>query len=112
MLIDFHSMEETVIPNFLGGEGAIRARMFVDERNRILHGVLEPGCSIGCHTHDTSSEIIYILSGTGKMLCDGVYEDLTPGVCTYCPKGHQHSLMNDNPEGSEDLVFFAVVPEQ
>lgn len=112
MLIDFHSMEETVIPHFLDGEGEIRAKMFVDERNRILHGVLEPGCSIGYHAHETSSEIIYVLSGTGKVLCDGVYEPLGPGSCHYCPRGHEHSLINDNPEGGGDLTFFAVVPEQ
>ena len=112
MLIDFNSMEETVMPNFLDGEGALRAKMFVDERNRILHGVLEPGCSIGCHTHDTSSEIIYILSGTGKVLCDGACEPLSAGSCHYCPKGHEHSLINDNDADGENLEFFAVVPEQ
>ena len=109
MLIDFHSMEETVIPNFLGGEGAIRARMFVDERNRILHGVLEPGCSIGYHAHETSSEIIYILSGTGKVKYDDGEEPVKVGQCHYCPKGHSHALIN-NSEGP--LEFFAVVPNQ
>lgn len=109
MLIDFNSMEETVMPNFLDGEGALRAKMFVDERNRILHGVLEPGCSIGCHTHDTSSEIIYILSGTGVVKVEGGEEPVKAGECHYCPKGHAHSLIN-NSEGL--LEFFAVVPQQ
>ena len=109
MIIDFHSMEETVIPNFLGGEGEIRAKMFVDERNRILHGVLEPGCSIGYHTHETSSEIIYILSGTGKVKLENGEEPVKAGECHYCPKGQSHSLIN-NSEGL--LEFFAVVPQQ
>lgn len=109
MLINFNSMEETVMPNFLDGEGALRAKMFVDERNRILHGVLEPGCSIGCHTHDTSSEIIYILSGTGVVKVEGGEEPVKAGECHYCPKGHAHSLIN-NSEGL--LEFFAVVPQQ
>ena len=109
MLIDFNSMEETVMPNFLDGEGALRAKMFVDERNRILHGVLEPGCSIGYHTHETSSEIIYILSGTGVVKVEGGEEPVKAGECHYCPKGHAHSLIN-NSEGL--LEFFAVVPQQ
>ena len=71
MLIDFSKMEETVIPSFLGGEGALLAKMRTDELGKILHGVLEPGSSIGLHTHETSSEIIYILSGTGKVIYDG-----------------------------------------
>ena len=53
--------------------------------------------------------MIYILSGTGKVLCDGAYEPLAPGACHYCPKGHAHSLINDS---DGDLTFFAVVPEQ
>ena len=108
MRIAFDEMDETVIPQFRGGQKETRARMFFDGQNRIMRGVLIPGASIGLHTHETSSEIIYILSGTGKALCDGVYEDLSAGKCHYCPKGHTHSLIND---GGEDLVFFAVVPE-
>lgn len=109
MLIDFSAMEETVIPNFYGGEGYIRAKMQVDERNRILHGVLDPGCSIGLHTHDTSSEIIYILSGTGRVKYDDGEEPLKAGDCHYCPRGHTHSLINDS---DSPLEFFAVVPQQ
>lgn len=109
MIIDFHSMEETVIPHFLDGEGEIRAKMFVDERNRILHGVLEPGCSIGYHAHETSSEIIYVLSGTGVVKVEDGEEPVKAGECHYCPKGHSHSLIN-NSDGL--LEFFAVVPQQ
>lgn len=109
MIIDYTSMEETAMPNFLGGEGALRAKMFSDERNRILHGVLEPGCSIGYHTHDTSSEIIYVLSGTGKVKLEDGEEPVSAGQCHYCPKGRSHSLINNS---GEPLEFFAVVPQQ
>ena len=53
-----------------------------------------------------------MISGTGKVLCGGACEPLSAGSCHYCPKGHEHSLINDSAEGGEDLVFFAVVPEQ
>lgn len=109
MLIDFSKIEEQVIPQFLGGEGTTRARMRVDELGKIMRGALEPGSSIGLHTHETSSEIIYILAGEGKVLCDGVYEPLAAGSCHYCPKGHSHSLINDS---GALLEFFAVVPVQ
>lgn len=109
MILDFSSMESSVFPNFLGGEGTLRAQMQVDDLNRILHGVLPSGSSIGLHTHETSSEIIYILSGHGTVLIDGGAEALKPGDCHYCPKGHTHSLINDS---GSDLEFFAVVPQQ
>ena len=108
MVIDFSKMEEKVLPHFMGGEGELRAHMRVDELGKILHGTLNPGCSIGLHTHDTSSEIIYILAGTGKVLCDGVYEPLAAGDCHYCPRGHEHSLINDS---DGDLAYFAVIPQ-
>ena len=109
MIIDFKNMEEKVMPNFCGGEIALNAKMVIDERNKILCGRLEPGASIGLHTHETSSEIIYVLQGKGKVLCDGEYEAVEAGLCHYCPKGHAHSLINDS---EADLLFFAVVPQQ
>ncbi len=108
MVLDFQNIEETVIPHFKGGEGALAARRFEDGRNRILFGRLEPGCTIGYHTHDTSSEIILIRSGTGKVLMDGEYEAVKAGDVHYCPQGHSHSLINDS---GDSLTFFAVVPE-
>ena len=48
--------------------------MNIDKNNKILLGTLEPGASIGLHTHETNSEIIYILSGKGKVLFEGEYE--------------------------------------
>ena len=112
MLIHFDTMETAVIPHMRGGEKEVSAKMYTGPLGKIMRGALIPGATIGLHTHDTSSEIIYILSGTGKVLCDGEYEPLSAGSCHYCPKGHTHSLINDSPEGGEDLCFFAVVAEQ
>ena len=119
MKVEFGAIEETAIPGFKGGEGVTHARMFADGRNRIMRGRLEPGCSIGLHTHEGSSEIVYVLSGTGKALYgggeerldpggEGGEERLAPGDCHYCPEGHAHSLIND---GTQTLKFFAVVPQ-
>lgn len=109
MVIDFKNMQAQVIPNFKGGEKEISAKMFFDGTNRILHGVLESGATIGVHTHETNSEVIYFLKGKGVVLYDGEYEDVEEGMCHYCPKGHTHSLINNS---DSPLEFFAVVPEQ
>ena len=109
MVIDFKELQEVRIPQFYGGEKETAARMFADEKGKIMVGRLEPGASIGVHTHTTSSEIIYVLSGEGKAFFDGAWEAVGSGQCHYCPKGHTHGLNND---GGEDLVFFAAVPEQ
>ena len=108
MLLNFEQIEEKVIPKMRGGEGEMIARMFVNEDTKIMRGRLTPGSTIGLHVHETDSEMICVLSGTGKVLCDGEYEPLSAGSVHYCPKGHEHSLIND---GDGDLTFFAVVPE-
>lgn len=109
MKINFDEIQLNCIPQFYCEEKELQARMYRDTQNKILYGKLEPEASIGYHKHETSSEIIYILSGTAKVLYDDGEEVLVAGECHYCPKGHSHSLIN---QGKEDLVFFAVVPEQ
>ena len=108
MRIDFKGMAETVIPHFKGGEKEIAAKMYADGVNRIMRGRLAPGASIGNHTHGTSSEILYILEGEAKAVCDGETERLAPGDCHYCPEGSSHSFVN---ESDADLIFLGVVPE-
>ena len=107
MKLDFDAIPEQVIPRFKGGDGEIRARMFWDGSTRIMRASLAPGSSIGLHRHENNSEAIYVLSGHGTASLDGAPEPLGPGQCHFCPMGHEHQLVND---GTEDLVFFAVVP--
>lgn len=109
MVIDFKNIEMTKLNNFYGGTKDTLAQMHVDDLNRIMQGKLVPGASIGMHKHETGSEIIYVLSGSGRVIYDGVVERVLTGSCHYCPKGHEHSLIND---GEEDLMFFAVVAQQ
>lgn len=108
MIVDFDALEEQEIPNFKGGEGSVSSAALVDANNRIMRATVHPHSSIGWHQHLKNSEIVYVLSGTGKVVVEGGEEPLSPGVCHYCPAGSYHSVVND---GEEDLVVFAVVPE-
>ena len=108
-MIKFNSVDEKRLDAFKGGEGALNAKMLADELNKILMGRLEPGSSIGLHTHEDSSEIMYFISGTGKVIHNGTEEAILPGDCHYCKKGESHTVINN---GCEDLIFFAVVPMQ
>ena len=109
MIIDFDKMEEKAMPEFKGGEGVTNLKMFQNELGKIILGRLEPGSTIGLHTHETNSEAIYIISGNADFIYDDGTESVAAGGCHYCPKGHSHSMINN---GAEDIVFFAVVPEQ
>ena len=92
MNIDFSKIEETCTPNFKGGEKYYA------------------GASIGLHTHEDSSEIMFVTGGSGYVVCDGERLSVSSGSVHYCPKGHSHTLVNDSPD--TDLTFNAVVPVQ
>lgn len=109
MIIEMERGNVEEFKNFKGGEGSLDAVMFFDGVNRILRGTLKPGSSIGYHKHEGNSEIIFVLSGRGKVLMDDGVEYVEAGQCHYCPQDHSHSLIN---EGPEDLVVCAVVPQR
>lgn len=107
MVIDFNGMTKEKLDHFKGGEKHVSAAMYADDNNRIMVGTLIPGASIGIHTHQGSSEAIYILKGTAKSIYDGKEEYISEGMCHYCQEGHEHCLIN---ESNENVEYFAVVP--
>ena len=70
---------------------------------------IHSGGSIGLHKHPTSDDINYVISGTGKAVCNGQEEILNAGTCHICKKGSEHSISNT---GSEDLVLLTFVVER
>lgn len=102
-------MKEICIPGMNNGTGTMSARMYMDEYGKIIPCTIHPGGSIGIHRHETSDDINYILSGTGKAICDGEEEVLSAGTCHICRKGSEHSIANT---GDEDLVMLTVVVER
>lgn len=109
MIIDFKTLPFEEIPNFKGGDGVFRVQMYWDGTTRIMHGILAPGSSIGLHKHEGNCEMLFMVSGQGTLLEDGKHTILSAGQCTYCPDGHEHSLINN---GAEPLEFYAAVPKQ
>lgn len=108
MIIDFNQIEEVRIDGFKGGWGELLTRNFVDACNKIMYSILKPGASSGLHTHVCNSEIIYIVSGIATFHYDDHVETAAAGQVHYCPMGHSHYMENDT---TENLVYFAVVPE-
>lgn len=97
------------IPGMNNGTGTMSARMYMSEKGKIIPTRIHPGGSIGAHVQKTSDDINYIISGTGKAICDGQEEILTAGCCHVCPKGSEHSIINT---GDEDLIMLTVVVER
>lgn len=109
MLIDFSQIKEVKIPGMNDGTGEMSARMYMDEQGKIIPTTIHSGGSIGLHKHPTSDDINYVISGTGKAVCNGQEEILNAGTCHICKKGSKHSISNI---GSEDLVWLTFVVER
>ena len=109
MIFEYDENNLDKFENFKGGEKYIEAKMYFDGLNRFMIGHIPTGGSVGAHVHETNSEVIYVISGNGYVIYDGQREELHKGSVHYCPKGHKHTMVNDH---EEDLVYFAVVPEQ
>lgn len=108
MLINFNEMTARTSPGMNGGTGEMTAKMYMDENYKIIPCAIHKGGSVGLHTHNTSDDINYVISGRGKAICDGETEELAAGVCHVCRKGSEHSIINT---GDEDLVLITIVAE-
>ena len=63
--------------------------------------VMDPGCSIGYHTHDENTEIYYILSGNPTGNDNGEEVQMGPGSVMVTGNGAGHALENRTNEPVE-----------
>ncbi|MBQ6523645.1 MAG: cupin domain-containing protein [Atopobiaceae bacterium] len=96
-----------------GGKGEVEQHKIcesVDElygKGRLFNlMIIEPGNSIGEHTHEGDNEIFYFLSGTGEYNDNGTIVQVGPGDTTICNDGEMHGLVNT---GDEPLKFIALI---
>lgn len=108
MLIDFNTFKEITISGLNGGSGSVSAKMSPFSGGKVMTAKIPAGAGIGMHRHETSVDINYVISGTGRALCGEAEELLSPGTCHICPVGSSHCIENT---GSDDLVLFTAVYE-
>lgn len=109
MLINFNEIPQRTTTGMNNGTGTMTAKMFMNENGKIISCKIHKGGSIGIHQQETGDDINYVISGTGKAICDGIEEKLVAGVCHICPKGSEHSIINT---GDEDLILLTIVVER
>ena len=95
-------------PNMRGGNGTVKITHALEKEE--INGpmrlcatlTLEPGASIGEHIH----EIFYIVSGTAKVVDNGVEKVVYAGDSIITGNGGSHSIENI---GIDNLVVFATI---
>jgi mannose-6-phosphate isomerase-like protein (cupin superfamily) len=68
------------------------------------HAILYPGGQTDYHTHDRP-ELIYIVSGKGKTVCEGEERSVEADVVLWVEAGEKHQMINT---GSETLKLATV----
>jgi quercetin dioxygenase-like cupin family protein len=59
------------------------------------------------HSHPQGEEIIYIISGSGRVLVEGEVAPVRPGSTVLFPQGAVHMLHNTSAEEMKVICFFA-----
>src|SRR5579885_3777987 len=60
---------------------------------------VQPGETVRpAHSHPECEEVIYIVSGTGRVMIDGSVNRVGPGTAVVFPQGAVHMLQNNGTE--------------
>jgi mannose-6-phosphate isomerase-like protein (cupin superfamily) len=84
-----------------------------DARNVALGVAVFPaGSTPPGHVHDAEEELIYIVSGEGKLVTPQETVALSPGIAVYIPVGLHHATVCEGPEPLELISVFSppVIP--
>ena len=105
-------MPNQVLTNFKDGVGDVTMLHFLTEQEAQGSGrlftktLIEPGNSIGEHTHDGDMEVYFILAGKALVNDNGEDIVLEAGACHICPDGSSHSIKN---VGDKTLEYIAII---
>ena len=105
-------IQTELTPNLKGGDGSVTVINFLTEQESKGAGrlfaisIIEPGSSIGAHTHDGDMETYYILKGKALISDNGSDVTLEPGDCHICQDGQTHSIKSI---GEETLEYIAII---
>ena len=105
-------MQMELRENMRGGKGTVKLEhwfkpeAFGAKIRLCTRMTLEPGSSIGSHTHEGEDEIYLVLSGSGLIQEGGKWVPIRTGDAILTGKGGTHGVENN---GTEPLVIAAVI---
>lgn len=69
-----------------------RTEIATSEHTQMVIMSVNPGEDIGLETHHSEDQVLYLLSGNGKVLLNGQESDFNPGDCVLVPAGVEHNF--------------------
>ncbi len=95
----------------VGGEGVCYWKMLLygmhlgHPWHTVEFVIIPPGASCGEHTHSSTEEIYYLLSGRATMYLDGTPLEVSAGDLITTPIGSRHAIAN---HGDQDMQLFVI----
>lgn len=111
MIKSVHEIIPEVADKVRGGSGTVTAHKLIDLfPGSAIKSVgvvrLEPGATIGEHSHSGDEDFYYCLSGTGIVVDNGQEHPFAPGTLQITRSGESQAIRNT---GETELVFLAAL---
>jgi mannose-6-phosphate isomerase-like protein (cupin superfamily) len=94
-----------------GGPAAGKVAIMVDPANSgptdlcVLTQSLDPGAEVPVHVHAKAEQVLFIVSGRGKISLEDSQVEAGSGVTVHIPKGVAHGIVNT---GDDPLTILEV----
>jgi len=111
MIKNVHDILPDVAENVRGGSGIVSAHKLLDLfPGSAIKSVglvrLEPGATIGAHSHEAEEDFYYCISGCGVVVDNGVEHRFTAGTLQITRSGETQAIRNT---GETELVFLGAL---
>lgn len=111
MIINVNDVVPEVAEGVRGGIGTVTAHKLLDLfPGSAIKSIgivrLEPGASVGEHSHHDDEDFYYCLSGTGVVVDNSVEKPFTPGTLQITRSGETQAVRNT---GETELVFLGAL---
>jgi mannose-6-phosphate isomerase-like protein (cupin superfamily) len=111
MITNVHAIVPEIAENVRGGSGTAYAHKLIDLfPGSAIKSVgivrLEPGASVGAHSHHEDEDFYYCISGTGIVVDNGVEHPFVPGTLQITRDGETQAIRNT---GETELVFLGAL---
>ena len=111
MVINVHEIIPEVAEDVSGGNGIIQAHKLIDLfPGSAIKSVglvrLEPGASIGLHSHHSEEDFFFCISGVGIVIDNNQEHSFTPGTLQIARDGETQAIRNT---GETELVFLGAL---
>ena len=109
MIRSADAMTSRTLTDCHDGSGDLECRLVLETADTdgcltFMHDdLLEPGATIGEHTHEGDEEVYLVVEGHGTMVVDGDEYPIGPGDVSVCHSGHSHGIRNSQ-DGTMRLI--------